>query len=126
MSTQIVFTAKAAKPPATYSQAVKAAGLVFVSGTAPSDPATGTITGTTIQQQTAQCLTNIVAILEEAGSALDKIVSATVVLADENDFPGMNEEWLRWFPTNPPARQGAKLPAKIPGLKVSIAVIAEA
>ena len=126
MSRQIVFTAKAAKPPATYSQAVKAAGLVFVSGTAPSDPATGTITGTTIQEQTAQCLTNIVAILEEAGSALDKIVSATVVLADENDFPGMNEEWLRWFPTNPPARQGAKLPAKIPGLKVSIAVIAEA
>ncbi len=117
---------RAAKPPATYSQAVKAAGLVFVSGTAPSDPATGTITGTTIQQQTAQCLTNIVAILEEAGSALDKIVTATVVLADEDDFPGMNEEWLRWFPTNPPARQGAKLPAKIPGLKISIAVIAEA
>ncbi len=100
--------------------------MVFVSGTAPSDPATGTITGTTIQQQTAQCLTNIVAILEEAGSALDKIVTATVVLADEDDFPGMNEEWLRWFPTNPPARQGAKLPAKIPGLKISIAVIAEA
>jgi 2-iminobutanoate/2-iminopropanoate deaminase len=125
MSRQIVFTAKAAKPPATYSQAVKAAGLVFVSGTSPTDPATGTITGTTIQQQTAQCLANIVAILEAADSSLDKIVSATVVLADENDFSGMNEEWLRWFPTNPPARQGAKLPAKIPGLKVSIAVIAE-
>ncbi len=125
MSRQIVFTAKAAKPPATYSQAVKAAGLIFVSGTAPTDPATGTITATTIQQQTAQCLANIVAILEAADSSLDKIVSATVVLADENDFSGMNEEWLRWFPTNPPARQGAKLPAKIPGLKVSIAVIAE-
>jgi 2-iminobutanoate/2-iminopropanoate deaminase len=126
MSRQIVFTAKAAKPPVTYSQAVKAAGLVFVSGTAPGDPETGTIKGTTIQEQTRQCLNNIVAILEEAGSTLDKIVSATVVLADEDDFPGMNEEWLRWFPTNPPARQGAKLPAKIPGLKVSIAVIAEA
>ncbi len=125
MSRQIVFTTKAAKPPATYSQAVKAAGLVFVSGTAPTDPATGAITGTTIQQQTAQCLSSIVGILEAADSSLDKIVSATVVLADENDFSGMNEEWLRWFPTNPPARQGAKLPAKIPGLKVSIAVIAE-
>jgi hypothetical protein len=53
----------------------------------------------------------------EAGSSLDKIVSATVVLADEEDFAGMNEEWLRWFPANPPARQGAKLPAKIPGLR---------
>ena len=126
MSRQIVFTSKAAKPPATYSQAVKAAGLVFVSGTAPTDPATGQIKGTTIQEQTHQCLTNIVAILEEAGSSIDKIVSVTVVLADEEDFPGMNEEWLRWFPANPPARQGAKLPAKIPGLKVSIAAIAEA
>ena len=126
MARQIVFTPKAAKPPATYSQAVKAAGLVFVSGTAPIDPATGQITGETIQEQTRQCLTNIAAILEAAGSSLDKVVSATVILADEDDFAGMNEEWLQWFPSNPPARQGAKLPAKIPGLKVSIAAIAEA
>jgi 2-iminobutanoate/2-iminopropanoate deaminase len=126
MPRQIVFTAKAARPPASYSQAVKAAGLVFVSGTAPHDPATGQIVGTTIQEQTRQCLTNITAILEAAGTSLDKIVSVTVVLAEEEDFPGMNEEWLRWFPSNPPARQGAKLPARIPGLKVSIAAIAEA
>ena len=123
---QIIFTAKAAQPPATYSQAVKAAGLVFVSGTAPVDPSTGAIDGTTIQEQTRRCLENIVAILGEAGSSLDKIVSATVVLADEDDFAGMNEEWLRWFPSDPPARQGAKLPARVPGLKVSIAAIAEA
>jgi 2-iminobutanoate/2-iminopropanoate deaminase len=126
MARQIVFTPKAAKPPATYSQAVKAAGLVFVSGTAPHDPETGTIKGATIQEQTRQCLVNVTAILEEAGSSLDKIVSATVVLADEDDFLGMNEEWLKWFPANPPARQGAKLPVRIPGLKVSVAVIAEA
>ena len=126
MPREIVFTPNAAKPPVSYSQAVKAAGLVFVSGTAPHDPATGTIAGTTIQEQTRQCLTNIAAILEEAGSSLDKVVSATIVLADEDDFPGMNEEWIKWFPSNPPARQAAKLPAKIPGLKVSIAAIAEA
>jgi 2-iminobutanoate/2-iminopropanoate deaminase len=126
MARQIVFTSKAAKPPATYSQAVKAAGLVFVSGTAPHDPATGAIKGRTIQEQTRQCLINIEAILEEAGSSLDKIVSATVVPADEDDFPGMNDEWLKWFPRNPPSRQGAKLPVKIPGFKVSIAAIAEA
>src|SRR6478609_6168480 len=126
MPRDIVFTPKAAKPPASYSQAVRAAGLVFVSGTAPHDPATGAIKGATIQEQTRQCLTNIVAILEEAGSSLDKIVSVTIVLADEDDFGGMNEEWLKWFPSNPPARQGAKLPVRIPGLKVSIAAIAEA
>jgi 2-iminobutanoate/2-iminopropanoate deaminase len=55
-----------------------------------------------------------------------KIASATVILADEDDFAGMNEEWMRWFPVNPPARQGAKLPVRIPGLKISIAVIAAA
>ena len=126
MARHIVFTSKAAKPPPTYSQAVKAAGLVFVSGTGPMDPATGAIRGTTIQEQTNQSLVNIRAILEAAGSSLDKIISATVVLADEEDFAGMNEEWLRWFPSDPPARQGAKLPVRIPGLKISIAAIAEA
>ena len=126
MSRQIIFTANAAKPPATYSQAVRAAGLVFVSGTAPHDPLTGAITGTTVQEQTRQCLTNIAAILHAAGSSLQKIVSATVILADEDDFAGMNEEWLRWFPSNPPARQGAKLPVRVPGLKISIAAVAEA
>jgi 2-iminobutanoate/2-iminopropanoate deaminase len=122
----IVFTSKAPKPPATYSQAVKAAGLVFVSGTGPMDPITGAIGDKTIQEQTRQCLLNIQAILEAAGSSLDKIVSATVILAEEDDFSGMNEEWLKWFPSDPPARQGAKLPVRIPGLKVSIAAIAEA
>jgi 2-iminobutanoate/2-iminopropanoate deaminase len=126
MSRQIIFSPQAAKPPATYSQAVRAAGLIFVSGTAPHDPQTGALVGSTVQEQTRQCLRNISAILEAAGSSLDKIASVTVVLADEQDFQGMNEEWLRWFPSNPPARQGAKLPVKIPGLKVSIAAIAEA
>src|SRR5262249_49549200 len=126
MPRQIVFTPNAAKPPATYSQAVKAAGLVFVSGTAPHDPKTGAIVGATVQEQVRQCLTNLSAILEAAGSSLDRVVSVTIVLADEDDWAGMNEEWLRWFPKDPPARQGAKLPARIPGLRVSIAAIAEA
>ena len=126
MPRDIVYTPKAAKPPPMYSQAVKAAGLVFVSGTAPTDPETGQFVGTTVQEQTRQCLTNIAAILEAAGSSMDKIASVTIVLAAEDDFAGMNEEWLRWFPANPPARQGAKLPARVPGLKVSIAAIAEA
>jgi 2-iminobutanoate/2-iminopropanoate deaminase len=121
-----VFSSKAPRPPPTYSQAVKAAGLVFVSGTAPVNPVTGKIDGTTIQEQTAQCLSNIAAILEEAGSSMDKVASMTVVLAEEDDFAGMNEEWLKWFPADPPARQGAKLPVRVPGLKISIAAIAEA
>jgi 2-iminobutanoate/2-iminopropanoate deaminase len=126
MPRSIIFTTDAPKPPPTYSQAARAGGLVFVSGTSPADPATGQITATTIQGQTRQCLTNIAAILQAAGTSLDRAVSFTVILAEEEDFAGMNEEWLRWFPTDPPARQGAKLPLRMPGLKVSIACIAEA
>lgn len=124
MARDIVRTAEAPSSTA-YSQAVRAAGLVFVSGTPPHDPATGKIAGETIQEQTRQCLKNVSAILAAAGSSLDRVVSATVVILEEADFAGMNEEWLKWFPENPPARQGAKMPVRILGMKVSIAVIAE-
>ncbi|MDB5826457.1 MAG: RidA family protein [Variovorax sp.] len=126
MTRRIVFSKAAPRPPPAYSQAVMASGLVFVSGTSPIDPATGKFAGTTIQEQTRQCLTNIRMILEEAGSSMDNLVSVTVVLAEEDDFAGMNEEWLKWFPIDPPARQGAKLPVRVPGLKISIAAIAAA
>ncbi len=125
MARNIVRTANAPAPPPTYSQAVRAAGLVFVSGTGPHDPLTGKIAGETIQEQTRQCLKNVSAILEAAGSSLERVVSATVIILEEADFAGMNEEWVKWFPVNPPARQGAKLPVRIPGMRVSIAVIAE-
>ena len=112
-----------------YSQAVKAGGLVFVSGQSPFDPKTGQLVGETIQEQTEQSLRNISAILEAAGSSISKVVSATFILVNESDFAGVNEVWAKWFPTNPPARQGAKHPISgetIPGYKISISVIAEA
>lgn len=126
MPREIVFTDRAARTPAVYSQAVKAAGLVFVSGTAPRDAATGDIVGESIQEQTRQCLRNIEAILEAAGSSMDKIVNVTFVLAEDDDFAGMNEEYARWFPSDPPARSGAKFPTRVPGQKISIAAIAAA
>ena len=110
----------------SYSQAVKAGGLVFIAGQGPFDSITGEVSGETIQEQTQQCLRNVSAILTAAGSSLAKVVSATFILAEESDFAGMNEEWGKWFPTDPPARQGAKLPIRPKGMKVSIAVIAEA
>jgi len=99
---------------------------VFVSGQGPFDPATGALVGDTIQEQTAQCLRNVEAILRVADRSLAKAVSATFILGEENDFAGMNEEWNKWFPVDPPARQGAKLPIRPKGMKISIAVIAEA
>ena len=125
MTKEIVRTDTAPKSMA-FSQGVKAAGLVFVAGQGPFDATTGEVVGITIQEQTAQCLKNIEAILQAAGSSLDKVVSATFILGDPNDFTGMNEEWVKWFPKDPPARQGAKLPIQPKGMKISIAVIAEA
>jgi 2-iminobutanoate/2-iminopropanoate deaminase len=125
MTKEIVHTDRAPASPA-YSQAVKAAGLVFVSGQGPFDPATGTVVGTTVQEQTRQCLTNVEAILKAAGTELDKVVSATFILGDERDYAGFAEEWSWWFPNDPPARQGARLPIRPGGMKISVAVIAEA
>ena len=124
MAKEIVTTDNAPKSMA-FSQGVKAGGLVFVAGQGPFDATTGEVVGITIQEQTAQCLKNIDAILQAAGSSLEKIVSATFILGDPNDFAGMNEEWVKWFPKDPPARQGAKLPIQPKGMKISIAVIAE-
>jgi 2-iminobutanoate/2-iminopropanoate deaminase len=126
MSRTIIVSSAAPAAPPAYSQAVKAGGLVFVSGTVPIDPATGKIVDGSVQAQVAQCLTNINAILKEAGSSLAQAVSATLIVADEEDFAAINDEWQKWFPSDPPARQGAKMPVRVPGLKVSIAMIAEA
>ena len=124
MTKEIVHTDRAPSS-VHYSQAVRAAGLVFVAGQGPFDPHTGEVVGTTIQEQTRQCLRNVSAILEAAGTSLDRVASATFILADESDFAGMNEEWLKWFASEPPARQGAQLPIRPKGMKISIGVIAE-
>ena len=125
MAKVIVHTDEAPKSLAGYSQAVKSGGLVFVSGQGPFDAKTGEVIGTTIQEQTAQCIKNIEAILQAADSSLERTVSATFILGEESDFAGMNEEWGKWFPEDPPARQGAKLPIRPKGMKISIALIAE-
>ncbi|MFL6141147.1 MAG: RidA family protein [Labedaea sp.] len=109
-----------------YSQAVRAAGMVYVSGMPPVDAASGAIVGDTIQEQTAQCLRNVRAVLEAAGSAMANIVWAIWSLRNPDDFDGFNEEWARWFAANPPARHGAMLPLpdRLSNVRISIGVIA--
>ena len=126
MAKQIIFTEQAPKPPPYFSQAVKSGGFVFVAGQGPFDPVTGQVVGTTIQEQAAQSFRNVSAILAAAGSSLVKVVSATFILAEEADFAGLNEEWLKWFPSEPPARHVSHLPVRPQNMKISIAVIAEA
>jgi 2-iminobutanoate/2-iminopropanoate deaminase len=123
---EIISTSAAPGGLAGYSQAIRANGFVYVSGQGPFDPETGDVVGETIEEQTRRCLQNVEAILEAAGSTIDDVVQATFILLDDSDFAGMNEEWSRWFPTNPPARQGAKLPISPKGMRISIAAIAVA
>jgi 2-iminobutanoate/2-iminopropanoate deaminase len=68
------------------------------------DPVTGKIVAETIEEQTRQCLKNVSAILDAAGTSLDWVLSATVTLLKEADFAGMNEEWIKWFLANPPGK----------------------
>jgi 2-iminobutanoate/2-iminopropanoate deaminase len=109
---------------APYSQAIKAAGLVFVAGQVSLKPDHGEIVGDTIQEQTEQVLTNLRAILEAAGSGLDRLVKTTVFLQSLDDFPGMNEVYKQLVGDQPPARSTVEV-AKLPsGALVEIEAIA--
>ena len=123
MPRQIITTPNAPSSP-LYSQGVRAGSHVFVSGTTGVDPGTGQLAGDTIQVQTRQALTNCEAILLAGGATLDDVVEVGILLADPDDFAGMNEEYATWFPIEPPTRYAAKLGAVIPGLLVSIRMTA--
>jgi reactive intermediate/imine deaminase len=123
MPRQIIRTPNAPSSP-MFSQGVIAGSQVFISGTTGMDPSTGRMAGDSIQEQTRQALTNCEAILREAGATLDDVVEVGVLLIDPADFAGMNEEYARWFPSDPPTRYAAKLGAEIPGLLVSIRMTA--
>jgi 2-iminobutanoate/2-iminopropanoate deaminase len=110
---------------APYSQAIKANGLVFVSGQLGLAPGHSEMVGDTIEEQTRQVFDNLEAILSEAGSGLDRIVKTTVFLASLDDFQGMNSVYAERVGDTPPARstiEGAGLPS---GALVEIEAIAE-
>ncbi|RNL77549.1 RidA family protein [Nocardioides marmorisolisilvae] len=123
MPRTIISTADAPNSP-MYSQAVRAGSQVFVSGTVGIDPSTGALAGESIGDQTKPALTNCRTILEAAGASLDDVTEVGILLTDPNDFTGLNEEYARWFPTDPPTRYVAKLGVDLPGLLVSIRMTA--
>ena len=109
----VISTDNAPKAIGPYSQAIRANGLIFVSGQTPIDPATQQLINGTIAEQTERVLRNIEGILKQAGSSLDKVVRCGVFLKDMNDFTAMNEVYGRFFKNEPPARttiQAARLP----------------
>jgi 2-iminobutanoate/2-iminopropanoate deaminase len=120
---EIIRTADAPSSP-LFSQAVKAGGQVHVSGLVGVDVRTGKLAGATIQEQTRQSLTNCEAVLRAAGASMQDVVEVGVLLTNPIDFAGMNEEYARWFPSDPPTRWVAKLGVELPGILVSIRMTA--
>jgi 2-iminobutanoate/2-iminopropanoate deaminase len=117
-------TAPAPFQGAPYSQAIKAGGLVFVAGQVGITPDNPVPVGDTIQEQTEQTLENLRAILEAAGSGMDRLVKTTVFLTNLDDFQGMNEVYARHVGDQPPARSTFEVSKLPPGLLVEIEAIA--
>jgi 2-iminobutanoate/2-iminopropanoate deaminase len=111
-----VTTENAPKAIGPYSQAVVHNGLAYLSGQIPLDPATGQLVQGDIAVQTERVLENMRAVLEAAGSSLEKVLKTTVFLLEMSDFSRFNEVYARYFPANPPARstvQAARLPRDV-------------
>jgi 2-iminobutanoate/2-iminopropanoate deaminase len=109
---------------APYSQAIRVGELVFVSGQLALKPGDRELSGGTIQEQTEQVMENLRAILEEAGSGLDKLVKTTVFLANLGDFQGMNEVYARHVGDQPPARATIEVAGLPSGALVEIEAVA--
>jgi 2-iminobutanoate/2-iminopropanoate deaminase len=107
-----------------YSQAVKVGSTVYVSGIVGIEPKTNELAGSTIQEQTRQALINCESILRVAGANLKDVVDVLVLLARPTDFAGLNEEYAKFFPIDPPARAVAKLGVEVPNVLVSIKMTA--
>jgi 2-iminobutanoate/2-iminopropanoate deaminase len=124
MKREIIATKKAPAAAGPYSQAIRVGDLVFTAGQLAFNPATGKLVESGIEEQTRQVLRNIAAVLEAAGSSLDKVVKTTVFLKDMGDFRAMNEVYATFFASEPPARSTVEVANLIPGALLEIDAIA--
>ena len=119
-----ISTTKAPAAIGPYSQAIKVGNLVYTSGQIPIDPATGSFVEGGIKEQTRQVLTNVQAILEEAGLTMKNVVKTTVFMADMNDFADMNAVYAEFFTETYPARSAVAVKSLPKGALVEIEVVA--
>ena len=124
MPRKTVRTDKAPSPVGPYSQAIVSNGLVFCSGQIAIDPETGLLIDQDIESETTRVIENLKAVLESAGSALEKVVKTTVFLCDLKDFTRMNEVYGSFFEGNPPARSAIQVAALPRGARLEIECIA--
>lgn len=120
-----ISTKKAPSAIGPYSQAIEAGNLVYTSGQLPIDPSTGVFAEGGVKEQTRQSLTNVKAILEEAGLSMKNVVKTTVFLADMNDFADMNGVYSEFFAEPFPARSAVAVKTLPKGALVEIEVVAE-
>jgi 2-iminobutanoate/2-iminopropanoate deaminase len=121
---EVIATDRAPKAIGPYSQAIRAAGFVFTSGQVAIDPATQQVIAGDVAAQTDRVMKNLAAVLQAAGSSLDKVLRCTVFLKNMGDFAAMNEVYGRYFTQAPPARSTVEV-ARLPkDLLVEIDVIA--
>ena len=119
-----ISTKKAPAAIGPYSQAIRLGNLIYTSGQIPIDPATGVLVEGGIKEQTRQSLTNVKAILEEAGVSMSQVVKTTVFLADMNDFADMNAVYAEFFTEPYPARSAVAVKSLPKGASVEIEVVA--
>lgn len=121
---QVINTSKAPAAIGPYSQAIRVGNLIYTSGQIPIDPATGSFVEGGIKEQTRQSLSNIKAILEEAGISMSNVVKTTVFLADMNDFADMNAVYAEFFEEPYPARSAVAVKSLPKGALVELEVVA--
>ncbi|WP_206426598.1 RidA family protein [Clostridium sp. E02] len=119
-----ISTDKAPSAIGPYSQAIIAAGTIYVSGQLPIDPSTGSIAGDDIKAQTRQSLENIRAVLESAGAGMENVVKTTVFLKDIGEFTEMNEVYAQYFTDDCPARAAFQVGSLPKNARVEIEAIA--
>ena len=125
MSGKAILTKDAPSPIGPYSQGIAASGpLVFVAGQIPVDPKTGQVVAGDIKDQTRRVLTNVGAILHQAGCAMSDIVRTTVFVTDLGEFAAMNDVYAEFFKENPPARSTVQVSRLPKDVKVEIDAIA--
>lgn len=123
-SIQIIKTDKAGPPIGPYSQGIKAGGFIFVAGEKGIDPVTKQMVPGGIEAETKRTLENIKAILEEAGSNMDLVVSTFVFMTDLTEFSKMNEVYAEYFKVNPPGRTTVEVKSLPAGAHVEITATA--
>lgn len=126
MPKSVISTQEAPEAIGPYSQAALANGFVFCSGQIPLDPATGELVGGSIGEQTRRCVQNLQAVLEAAGSGLDRIVKTTIFVTDMGDFAEVNEAYGSFFASEPPARATVGVASLPKGARVEIECVATA